>query len=203
MTAGAVVGAWLVGPAFAAVTAACVMLSVAYSHPGPRWKGKPGLDLAVNMAGYGAGTTAAGLLAGRAALPGNVPAANLPSGLLCLAFALLFGSFYPLTQIYQIEADRARGDHTLSTRLGPRGALALALGLGFAALLALEAALAAGARARLAWLPALAMFLWLAHLLRWRTRAASLDAAAHERGMYRALWLWAGIDAALVIAWLA
>lgn len=203
MTAGVTVGAWLVGPAFAAVTGACVLLSVTYSHPRPRWKGKPGLDLAVNMAGYGAGTTAAGLLAGRAALPGHVPGGGLPAGLLCLGFALLFGSFYPLTQIYQVEADRARGDRTLSTRLGTRGALTLAFGLGFAALLALAAALAAGARARLFWLPALAMFLWLAHLLRWRSRAASMDAAAHEQGMYRALWLWAGIDAALVAAWLA
>ncbi len=203
MAAGAAVGAWLAGPAFGAVTGACVLLSVAYSHPRPRWKGRPGLDLAVNMVGYGAGTTAAGLLAGHAALPGRVPAPALPAALLCLGFGLLFGSFYPLTQLYQVAADRARGDRTLSTRLGARGALALALGLGFAALVALEAALAASGRTGLRWLPALAMFLWLAHLMAWRARAAAMDAAAHEKGMYRALWLWAGIDVALVVAWLA
>ena len=67
MAAGAVLGAVAVGPAFGLVTAACMALSVLYSHPGPRLKSRPGLDLAVNMAGYGAGTTVAGLLAGRAA----------------------------------------------------------------------------------------------------------------------------------------
>ncbi len=202
MAAGAALGAWRIGPAFGAVTGACVLLSVAYSHPRTRWKGRPGLDLAVNMAGYGAGTTAAGLLAGHAALPGNIPGGGLPAGLLCLAFALLFGSFYPLTQIYQFAADQARGDRTLSTRLGAPGALVLALALGLGALVALEAALAAAGRARLAWMPAVAMFLWLAHLLRWRLRTAAMDAAAHERGMYRALWLWGLVDAALVAAWL-
>lgn len=203
MAAGVALGAWRVGPAFGAVTGACVLLSAAYSHPRPRLKGRPGLDLAVNMAGYGAGTTAAGLLAGHAALPGRVPGGGLPAGLLCLAFGLLFGSFYPLTQIYQLEADRARGDRTLTTRLGAPGALALALALGFGALVALEAALAAARRPGLSWLPAAAMFLWLAHLSWWRRRAAAMDAAAHERGMYRALWLWAAVDAALVAAWLA
>ncbi len=192
----------LIGPGFGLVTALCVALSVAYSHPRPRWKGRPGLDLVTNMLGYGAGTTAAGLLTGRAALPDGIPAAGPDAALHCLAFALLFGSFYPLTQIYQLEADRGRGDRTLTTRLGATGALTLALGLGFGALVAMQAALAVAGRGHSRWLPAIALFLWLLHLVNWRRQAGGLNAAAHERGMYRALALWALTDIALVAAWL-
>lgn len=45
--------------------------------------------------------------------PGNVQAMALSS--------LLIGGFYPLTQIYQHEEDKARGDMTISYRLGVRG----------------------------------------------------------------------------------
>jgi 4-hydroxybenzoate polyprenyltransferase len=202
MAGGATLGFWLVGPGFGLVTALCVALSVAYSHPRPRWKGRPGLDLLTNMLGYGAGTTAAGLLTGRAALPQGIPAAGPDAGLHCLAFALLFGSFYPLTQIYQMEADRARGDRTLSTRLGAGRALTLALGLGLGALAAMQAALAVAGRGQRRWLPAIALFLWLVHLGWWRRQAHGMSTADHERGMYRALALWALIDIALVAAWL-
>jgi 4-hydroxybenzoate polyprenyltransferase len=203
MTAGAALGAWLVGPGFGLVTALCVALSAAYSHPRPRWKGRPGLDLLTNMLGYGAGTTAAGLLTGRAALPAGIPAAGPEAALHCLGFGLLFGSFYPLTQIYQMDADRARGDRTLSTRLGATRALGLALALGLGALAATQAALGVAGRGHHGrWLPAGALFLWLVHLWLWRARAQGMDAGAHERGMYRALALWALVDVALVAAWL-
>jgi len=201
MVGGAGLGALAVGPAFGALTAACVALSTAYSHPRPRLKGRPGLDLLVNMAGYGAGTTLAGWLAARAALPPQAPAPVVPAALAALAFGLLFGSFYPLTQVYQAEADRARGDRTLATRLGVRRALALSLGLGTGALAALQAGLALAGAGGWRWLPGGALFLWLAHVWWWRERAGGLDAAGHERGMYRALGLWALVDAALVAAW--
>lgn len=191
------------GPALGALAAACVVLSLAYSHPRPRLKGRPGLDLLVNMAGYGAGTTLAGWLCARAALPAGAPAPAAPAILAAVAFACLFGSFYPLTQIYQADADRARSDATLTTRLGARRALGLAIILGLAALGALQAALAIAAAGAWRWLPAGALFLWLTHLWAWRERAARMDAAAHERGMYRALALWAVVDAALLAAWLA
>lgn len=195
MCAGAVLGGALVGPRFGQVTAACVALSVLYSHPQPRWKAKPGLDLAVNMAGYGAGTTLAGLLAGRAAT-GTAAAAADPW--LVAGFAALFGSLYPLTQIYQVTADRERGDRTLATALGVRPALGLALGLGAAAAAALLRAVP-GDGSGLALVGA-ACGLWLAHLALWLERAPRLEDRGHERGMYRALGLWALIDAAVVAA---
>ncbi len=202
MAAGAAVGALAVGPAFGALTAVCTGLSFAYSHPRTRWKGRPGLDLLTNMAGYGAGTTAAGLLAGLAALPDVLPGPRAAAAWLCAGFACLFGSFYPLTQLYQADADRARGDRTLSTRLGPVRALDLALGLGLLSLACLQMALVAGDRTGWRGLPAMALFLWLAHLAHWRLRATQLSPAGHERGMYRALALWALVDAAQIAAWL-
>ena len=195
MGAGAVLGGALVDPRFGQVTAACVALSVLYSHPQPRWKAVPGLDLAVNMVGYGAGTTLAGLLAGRAAT-GSAAAAADPW--LVAGFAALFGSLYPLTQIYQAAADRERGDRTLATALGVRAALGLALVLGAVAMAALLRATPSGGAG-----PALvggACGLWLAHLLLWLVRATDLGDAGHERGMYRALGLWALVDAAVVAA---
>ncbi|MBE0566819.1 MAG: UbiA family prenyltransferase, partial [Krumholzibacteria bacterium] len=194
MAAGAVLGAATVGTRFGHVTAACVALSVMYSHPAPRLKARPGLDLAVNMAGYGAGTTLAGLLAGRAAT-GQAPGADDPW--LVGGFALLFGSLYPLTQIYQAADDAARGDRTLTTALGVRPVLALALVLGLLAAGALLRTAPAGTASALV---GGACVLWLAHLAQWLARAGGMDAAGHERGMYVALALWAGVDAALVAA---
>jgi len=197
MAAGAVLGFMAVSPAFGHVTAACVLLSVLYSHPASRWKSRPGLDLLVNMAGYGGGTTLAGLLAARAAGVAQAPAdgARLVAG-----FALLFGSLYPLTQIYQAEDDRRRGDRTLATALGGRRALGAAglLGLGAALLLAGIPAAGAGRTAVSG-----AVALWLLHLAWWFVRGARWDAARQHRGMQHALVLWAAVDAALVAAHLA
>lgn len=245
MVAGAVLGWLVVGPAFGTVTGACVLLSVLYSHRRTRWKSVPGLDLLVNMLGYGAGTTAAGLLLGRAAhligpdaaiaqANGGPHAAlsalsacgvdrlflpDLPTGdgwnvalvgvlwrggagWFVVGFGLLFGSFYPLTQIYQREEDLARGDRTLATALGIERALGLALALGAAAVAAFGAGLLDRQAGAALAPPAIAMVLWLGHLVIWRSSATTYTASDHERGMYRALTLWAIVDLALLAGWL-
>jgi len=200
MVAGALAGLATVGTVFGLLTAGCVALSVLYSHPRTRWKSRPGLDLVVNILGYGGGTTLAGLLAGRAAgWSGDLSA----GAWFVTAFALLFGSLYPLTQIYQAAADRARGDRTLATALGSRPALVLAMILALAAGAALAAGFnAGGAAGRLGW-PLAAVGLWTLHLAWWWWRAESCRDDDHERGMYRALVLWAAIDTAVVGSWLA
>jgi len=196
LMAAGLLPALLVSPRFAAVTAACVLLSVAYSHPATRWKGVPGLDLAVNAVGYGAGTTLAGLLAGRAAA-GQPDAWPQGEGwLLAGGFALLFGSFYPMTQLYQIAPDRARGDRTLATALGATRALDLALLLAAGAAALLLARPGAGAAARS--VLGLALAAWFLAAAAWRRRAPGLTARRHEARMYRALALWASIDAAVL-----
>ena len=243
MGAGAALGAWVVGPAFGAVVLACVILSILYSLRGVRAKSIPGLDLLINMVGYGSATTLAGVLAGRAAhLIGGVEGGPVPNpelalrsacgvdrvflpqlpggdalgdpgalaaavtaggiGWIVLGFGLLFGSLYPLTQIYQAEQDAERGDRTLASALGPGRSLDLAIGLGMLAAAAFTAALAAHGAGWLTALPLAALALWTGHLVVWRLALPTRTEADHERGMYRALNLWAVVDVALLLAWI-
>lgn len=196
LMAAGLVPALLVSPRFAAVTAACALLSVAYSHPATRWKGVPGLDLAVNAVGYGAGTTLAGLLAGQAAAGRPDAWPDGAGWLLAGGFALLFGSFYPMTQLYQIAPDRARGDRTLATALGATRSLDLAmlLGAGAAALLIAHPV----PRALPQLVLGLTLAAWCVAAAAWRRRARQLTARQHEARMYAALTLWALVDAAVL-----
>ena len=227
MLAGVALSWLLVGSGFALVVGACVLLSILYSHPLTRLKARPGFDLLVNMLGYGAGTTLAGLLAGKAAdfgATGNACAAggwrHVPwpglqgsaiqqldsalsggPGWIVLGFGLLFGSFYPMTQLYQMQEDLERGDRTLCTHLGGRPALALAIVLGFLA----SAAFAWGLLSKgMGWpllMPAAVMVAWLGHLLVWMAHQPQLSTAQMEKKMYRGLTLWALADATLITAW--
>ncbi len=227
MVAGIALAYLVIGKAFALLVGFSVLLSVLYSHPLVRLKSKPGLDLLVNMQGYGAGTTLAGLLAGKAAdfgASGNACAAggwrHVPwpalqgtvvqqltaalsdgGGWFVLGFGLLFGSFYPLTQLYQLEEDRRRGDRTLCTWLGPRLSLLLAIILGLSAGAAFAAGLGVKAATWELAIPAAAMTAWLGHLVIWFKSQPGLDTARQEKKMYQALTLWAIIDATLLAAW--
>ena len=198
--------AWSVSPHFALVTAACVVLSILYSHPSARWKSIPGLDLAVNMVGYGAGTTLAGLCAGNAAFSatlGRWPVLDESGWYLVSGFGLLFGSFYPLTQIYQIDEDRKRDDRTLSSSLGPQRSLILALVLGMAAAVCFLGAAAHWSRSTdlTIYLPlTFTLAVWLGHIVRWLIRASSMHSRDHEQGMYVALVLWAAVDLAVLLS---
>jgi lycopene elongase/hydratase (dihydrobisanhydrobacterioruberin-forming) len=98
----------------------CGALSVLYSVPPVRLKSVAGVDWVVNMAGFGLLTPYAGW-----ALTGREVAG--PGRVVLISFALLFGSLYPLTQIYQLEEDRRRGDRTLASVLGLDKSLAAAL----------------------------------------------------------------------------
>jgi len=208
MLLGSVLGWLLVGSAFGLVVLGCVILSILYSHPATRWKARPGLDLLVNMVGYGAGTTAAGILAGRAAyLAGNCGlegcnAVTAGTNWFIAGFGLLFGSFYPMTQLYQMEEDRERGDRTLATALGVRDSLILAQVLGLLAAVAF--ALGLGTHGRFCWwpLPAAALAAWQGHLLYWLFRHEGMESPELERGMYRGLALWLAIDITLVVSWM-
>ncbi len=195
--------AWVVAPSFALVTGICVLLSILYSHPRVRLKGTPGCDLLTNMVGYGGGTTLAGLLAGQAVAGGEVGIPAPEGWFLAAGFALLFGSFYPLTQFYQIDADRERGDRTLASALGERRSLSLAILLGVAAAYFLIAAAQIWnpQESMGSVLPLLAgVVIWNLLLGSWRRRLPAMDAAGHERWMYRALAVWALIDVGVVAA---
>lgn len=177
-----------------AAYAACLVLSMVYSVPPLRLKSVAGADWLVNMIGFGALTP----FAGWAAV--GVPSTRW-SLLIWMAFALLFGAFYPLTQLYQFGEDRRRGDRTLALALGEQGSLYLAMAfvvLAFASFAA--AARQAGISALGAWLLVAAGLAWLALLVPWSIRATRLSAASHKRGMYVALGIWAVTDVAVMVA---
>jgi hypothetical protein len=90
----------------------------------------------------------------------------------------------------------------LAAALGTRRSLALGIALGIAA----GSFLLAAART---WndmgtigpmLPLSgAVAAWIAMLAGWYFKAAEMDASAHEKGMYRALAVWAVIEGAVLI----
>src|SRR6185436_10556692 len=98
----------------------CFVLSMLYSVPPFRFKAVAGVDWVINMWGFGTLTPYAAWAATGRAL-------DLGHGLVLLAFCPLFAGLYPLTQLYQFDEDRRRGDRTLALILGMRASLVVAI----------------------------------------------------------------------------
>jgi 4-hydroxybenzoate polyprenyltransferase len=183
----------VLGNQFLAAYSVCLVMSILYSVPPIRAKARAGFDVLINAAGFGGLT----VFAGWAAL--DRPLAS-PIVLVTLGFFFLFVAFYPLTQIYQMDEDRERGDHTLALALGKRNALLLSL---LAVVLAFICFLGEAGAHYLTWRSAglvIALVLWLALLIPWLRRWAVCDSQSEQRGFYQALWVWAISDVAVVIA---
>jgi 4-hydroxybenzoate polyprenyltransferase len=103
-----------VGPLAAVLYASTMVLSVLYSAPGPRWKGRPLLSLVAVGVGTGTNTFLLGVLAAGGALTPRTAVA-------ACGVALLLLSLYPASQIFQRDADRARGDRTFAVAFGLDG----------------------------------------------------------------------------------
>lgn len=199
MLAGQVVALLLPRP-YTAVYAVCFVLSVLYSVPPIRLKAVAGADWLINMWGFGTLTPFAGWAATGIPLD--------PSrGLVLLAFCPLFAGLYPLTQLYQMEEDRRRGDRTLAVRLGLRRSLRVA---AVATVVAFGLFVAAGLRA--AWRASpgdlarwggllVAGAAWAAVLGPWLAAGERRSAVEHQRGMYWALGAWAVTDLVVALAW--
>ena len=197
MLAGLAAAVVLLPAAYLIAYAACLLMSVLYSVPPARLKAVAFADWVINMIGFGALTGYAGWAAT------GVPLTR-PGLLVLLAFCPLFAALYPLTQLYQADEDRRRGDRTLALRLGMTRSLDVALaGTALAFVMLGWAGWLAGWRAGGRWLLiVLAALLWLRVLLPWRRTAESRTPAAHQRGMYLALGAWAATDVAVLLAWL-
>ena len=181
---------FLLPPLFAWSNALCVLMSFLYSVPPVRLKARAGWDVLINCLGFGLLTPLAGW-----GVTGRAP--TLPFLAVTIGFALLFGALYPLTQIYQIEEDRARGDRTLVIKLGEGTSLTLAL---IAMILAHGlfgwAILRSGPG--LPWL-ALSLGAWLLVLVPWLYGWRLWTPKKHETGMYKALAAWAVTDISLLV----
>jgi len=186
--------AFLLPAGFRWAYAICFAMSLAYSVPPLRLKAVGGVDWLINMWGFGALTPYAGWAATGRPL-------DLVHGVVLFGFCPLFAALYPLTQLYQWDEDRARGDRTLAIMLGMRASLLVAI---VATLIAFGcvgwAAWRAGAAA---WQWAgigVALLAWLLVLAPWLRRHASMTMAQHQRGMYAALSAWAVTDVAVILA---
>ena len=158
--------AGLVNGSFFLLYGGFLLLSLAYSHPRVRLKARPIPSLLV----VGTGQGILGFLGGWAANRGEVISAiSLPGVLGAGAATLLVLGFYPLTQLYQIEEDRARGDRSLAVAWGPRTCFRFALacfGIGGLAMVAIVS--------RYGWIEAglvgVALLTQLVVVARWATR---------------------------------
>ncbi|HKW41500.1 MAG TPA: UbiA family prenyltransferase [Gemmatimonadales bacterium] len=168
----------------------CFLLSVLYSVPPFRLKAVAGVDWLINMSGFGTLTPFATWAATARPLDGG-------HALVLLAFCPLFAGLYPLTQLYQLDEDRRRGDRTLALLLGLKASLAIAIACTLLAFVLFGwAALVLRVRA---WLLAVPLAGWLAVLGPWYRRRDALGAADHQRGMYRALTAWAVTDVVVLL----
>lgn len=186
----------LLPPLYRIVYALCFVMSVLYSVPPVRLKAVAGADWIINMLGFGTLTPLAGWLA--TGLP--LDAGHL---LLLAGFCPLFAALYPLTQIYQVEEDRRRGDVTLVIRLGVRRSLAIAIGAALVAFACFFGSLSLLLRASPLRVTGVggALGAWLAVLLPWYAGRERMSAPEHQRGMYLALGAWAVTDVVALLAW--
>jgi lycopene elongase/hydratase (dihydrobisanhydrobacterioruberin-forming) len=193
MVAGLLISLLALPSAFTLVYATCFLMSLLYSVPPFRWKAVAGLDLLINAAGFGSLTALAGWTLSRVPVPGWALA-------IVLGFAPLFAALYPLTQLYQMEEDRARGDRTLALAIGARASLLFAIAMTLVAFGLFIGGLRAAPAGSL-WLLALVpLCAWLVLLVRWLARSPEMGSAEHKRGMYRGLQAWALSNAALLAA---
>jgi 4-hydroxybenzoate polyprenyltransferase len=190
--------ALLLPSGFRAAYALCLGLSVLYSVPPFRLKAVPGADWLINMWGFGTLTPYAGWAATGLQL-------DPVGGLVLLAFCPLFAALYPLTQIYQLDEDRRRGDRTFAGTLGVRRSLLIAIS---ATILAFSLLVAAGLRdgwGAADWWRWLALGIcaatWGGVLGSWLRHERGMGPREHQRGMYRALGAWGLTDVAVVMAW--
>lgn len=193
MAVGQLVAASILPSTFAMVYAACFVMSMLYSVPPFRWKAIAGVDLVINALGFGILTPLAGWTLSGAPIPGW-------AWFVLVGFGFLFAALYPLTQLYQFEEDRARGDRTLALILGERASLIFAIAMALAAFATIGHGLFHGPGGWLTALIALPLLAWLALLLRWIRRWPDMSATEHKQGMYRALQAWALTNAAVLAA---
>jgi len=191
MAAGQALALLLLPPLYSIVYAACFSMSIVYSVPPFRWKAVAGLDLVINAIGFGTLTPLAGWAVTGYPL-------SLWAVLTLLAFCPLFAALYPLTQLYQYDEDRARGDRTLALVLGMRRSLLFAIAAMLLAFALLAAGILTGPAGR--WWPGVvvAFAVWLGVLLTWYARHPTMTPQQHKRGMYMALQAWAVTDVAVL-----
>lgn len=179
MDAAALAASLFVSPYFCSGLLLYILASRAYSYRGIRLKRYPVIGFLTVVLFQGACTFWLVYHGSSGTLQTDLPLSGM------LTASLLIGGFYPLTQIYQHETDKADGVHTLSCLLGYRGTFLFCAGVySLAVLLLGHTFLSAGRVGPFVvltafFLPILAYFLW------WATRVWKDPAAADFRHTMR------------------
>lgn len=170
-------------------------MSAAYSHPRVRLKARPFGALATIMLGQGILPFYAGWATARGSLEGGGEGGGI---LAALAATLIIGGMYPLTQIYQLDADAARGDLTSARFLGVANSFRLAsvsIAVGGAGAVVVAAT-------KFSWWEAAGLALFLAAFLflvqRWRAHFFSQTVMQNFKTVMR---LYAGVTLPF-LAWI-
>ncbi|GAC1432625.1 MAG: hypothetical protein NVSMB65_06280 [Chloroflexota bacterium] len=189
-----------VNTAVAGVYGLMFALLVAYSHPAVRLKAGPLRAMATVAFGQGVLGFAAGWLTAQPS-PATLVSPEALTG--CLAATLLTTGLYPLTGLYQVDEDRARGDRTAAVAWGTSRCFTVALIL----LPAAGAVLAATVWRRYGPVEIVLLTAFygvvLATLVRWRGEFARLDVVGNYRRIMRVNTLAAGGFAAYILFHLA
>ena len=119
---GAALTVFVNGPVFVAYLLIFAM-GAAYSHPRIRLKARPIGGLLTVAIGQGLLAALAGWFTAQPALA-SITALGWVG---ITGVTLVTTGFYPITQIYQIDEDLARGDLTFAAWAGPQGAFAFAI----------------------------------------------------------------------------
>lgn len=104
------------------------VLGTAYSHPRARFKGRPLAGLLTVGIGQGVLAALGGWVAAQPDLTFlDLTRVSLLDWVGIVAVALVTVGFYPITQIYQIKEDLARGDLTFAAWVGPQATFRFAI----------------------------------------------------------------------------
>lgn len=112
---GLLLGAFELGASFAGVYAVSMLFFWLYSTPHARWKGHPWLSVVAIGVSTGTNSVFMGHLASGGQLGHAAPLLAAPG------VALVMLSMYPVSQVFQIADDQARGDRTFAVAFGLEG----------------------------------------------------------------------------------
>jgi 1,4-dihydroxy-2-naphthoate octaprenyltransferase len=164
-------------PVSALPAAAFAGMGIAYSHPRWRWKASLAGSFVVVGLGQGVLALATGFLSNGGPVSGLF---NPAVAMAATSSAAITLGLYQVTQVYQIDEDRQRGDRSLAVALGWRRALIIGAALLGAGVALLILSLAGRIAPTWAWiLSAGVLGLW-SLLYLWSRRFDSLDAYANH-----------------------
>ncbi len=104
--------AYTIGLSYMIIYFTSMVLFWLYSTPLARWKGKPILSILAIGLSTGTNSFLLGYLAGGA------ESLSVNEGVIALGVACILLSLYPVSQVFQMEEDKERGDQTFAMKFG-------------------------------------------------------------------------------------